>query len=184
MLFDTHAHMDDEAFNTDREELLASLPGQGLSLVMNPGCCLETSRLAVALAEKYPFVYAAVGSHPDVADEVNGHVPSGHVERNLAVMPANVIFHVGLLLHHVNDAADGDHAAVLRNDLRAHALENGQQNPHVGNIRHIFNSAAALYQQCCRQDGHGGVFGAADLDGSVQAVSATDLVFVQRSHLS
>jgi TatD DNase family protein len=38
---------------------------------MNPGCCLETSRLAVALAEKYPFVYAAVGSHPDAADEVN-----------------------------------------------------------------------------------------------------------------
>ena len=71
MLFDTHAHMDDGAFDPDRHELLASLPGSGLALVMNPGCSLASSRNAVALAERYPFVYAAVGSHPDVADEVN-----------------------------------------------------------------------------------------------------------------
>ena len=71
MLFDTHAHMDDHAFDTDREELLAALPGQGLALVMNPGCSLESSRNAVALASRYDYFYAAVGSHPDVADEVN-----------------------------------------------------------------------------------------------------------------
>ena len=71
MLFDTHAHMDDRAFREDREELLAGLPAKGVGLVMNPGCSLESSRNAVALAEKYPHVYAAVGSHPDVADEVN-----------------------------------------------------------------------------------------------------------------
>ena len=71
MLFDTHAHMDDRAFDTDRQELLASLPHQGLALVMNPGCSLESSRNAVALANAYDYIYAAVGSHPDVADEVN-----------------------------------------------------------------------------------------------------------------
>ena len=71
MLFDTHAHMDDHSFDEDREELLKSLPEQGIALLMNPGCSLESSRNAVALAEKYDFVYAAVGSHPDVADEVN-----------------------------------------------------------------------------------------------------------------
>ena len=71
MLFDTHAHMDDRAFNEDREELLAGFAQKGIGLVMNPGCSLESSRNAVALAEKYDFVYAAVGSHPDVADEVN-----------------------------------------------------------------------------------------------------------------
>ena len=71
MLFDTHAHMDDRAFNEDRFSLLESLAEKGVALVMNPGCSLESSRNAVALAEKYPFVYAAVGSHPDVADEVN-----------------------------------------------------------------------------------------------------------------
>ena len=71
MLFDTHAHMDDHAFDADRAELLAALPQAGLALVMNPGCSLESSRNACALAGQYDYIYAAVGSHPDVADEVN-----------------------------------------------------------------------------------------------------------------
>ena len=74
MLFDTHAHMDDQAFDADRAELLATLPEQNLSLVMNPGCSLESSRNAVKLANTYGYIYAAVGSHPDVADEVNEEV--------------------------------------------------------------------------------------------------------------
>ena len=74
MLFDTHAHMDDRAFDTDREQLLAALPGQQLALVMNPGCSLDSSRNAVKLANSYDYIYAAVGSHPDAADEVNEEV--------------------------------------------------------------------------------------------------------------
>ena len=71
MLFDTHAHMDDRSFGEDREELLAALPGKGISLLMNPGCSYESSLNAIALAEGYDYIYAAVGSHPDVADEVD-----------------------------------------------------------------------------------------------------------------
>ena len=71
MLFDTHAHLDDRAFDSDREALISALPEKGVALVMNPGCSLESSRNAVALAKKYPFLYAAVGSHPDAADEVD-----------------------------------------------------------------------------------------------------------------
>ena len=74
MLFDTHAHLDDRAFDEDRGALLASLPEQGLELVMNPGCSLASSRNAVALANAHDYIYAAVGSHPDVADEVNEEV--------------------------------------------------------------------------------------------------------------
>ena len=70
MLFDTHAHLDDEAFDKDREELLAGLAEKGVALVMNPGCSLRSSRNASAMAEKYAWLYAAVGSHPDAADEV------------------------------------------------------------------------------------------------------------------
>ncbi len=70
MLFDTHAHLDDRAFDKDRAELLAGLQDRQISLVMNPGCSLSSSRNAVAMAEKYPWLYAAVGSHPDAADEV------------------------------------------------------------------------------------------------------------------
>lgn len=71
MLFDTHAHMDDAAFAEDRAELLRSLPEQGIALLMNPGCSLESSRNASKLSQEYDYIYAAVGSHPDVADEVN-----------------------------------------------------------------------------------------------------------------
>ena len=74
MLFDTHAHMDDRAFDADRDELIASLPQQGVGLVMNPGCSLASSKNADALSRQYDFLYAAVGSHPDAADEVNDAV--------------------------------------------------------------------------------------------------------------
>ena len=63
-LFDTHAHYDSGAFNADRLEVLASMPERGVELILNPGCDLESSRTAVALAERFPFVYAAVGVHP------------------------------------------------------------------------------------------------------------------------
>ncbi len=71
MLFDTHAHMDDRAFDEDRQELLSSLPSQGLELVLNPGCSLASSRNVDKLTKEYDYIYGAVGSHPDVADEVD-----------------------------------------------------------------------------------------------------------------
>jgi len=74
MLFDTHAHMDDRAFDTDRKELLSELPNQQIVLLMNPGCSLESSYNAVKLASEFDYIYAAVGSHPDAADEVNEEV--------------------------------------------------------------------------------------------------------------
>ena len=72
-LFDTHAHYDSGAFNSDRMEVLASMPDQGVELILNPGCDLESSRTAIALAEQFPFVYAAVGVHPsDCGDWEDG----------------------------------------------------------------------------------------------------------------
>ena len=74
MLFDTHAHMNDPAYDNDREEVLMGLKDKGVELMMNVGCCLESSRDCIAMAEKHPFVYASVGSHPDSANEVNDAV--------------------------------------------------------------------------------------------------------------
>ena len=64
MIFDTHAHYDSAAFNADRFEVLASLPEGNVGLVVNPGCDIPSSRMAVEFAERYPHVYAAVGTHP------------------------------------------------------------------------------------------------------------------------
>lgn len=65
MLFDTHAHYDDDWFDADRDALLSSMPEHNIGLILNPGCTVETSEIAVRLAETYDFVYAAVGIHPE-----------------------------------------------------------------------------------------------------------------------
>ena len=69
MLFDSHAHLNDERFDEDRDELINSLKEKSVDLVVNPGADIETSKSAVELSKKYDFIYAAVGVHPhDVSD--------------------------------------------------------------------------------------------------------------------
>ena len=56
MIFDTHAHYDDEAFDGDREELLSGLAAGGIGTVVNVGADMESTKTTIALTEKYPFV--------------------------------------------------------------------------------------------------------------------------------
>lgn len=65
MYFDTHAHYDAEQFDADRDQVLSALPAAGVVLAVDPGCDLPSSRAALALAERYDFLYAAVGCHPE-----------------------------------------------------------------------------------------------------------------------
>ena len=71
MIFETHAHYDDEVFNEDREQLLAGLPEKGIGRVINVGASMETTRTTLALAEAYDYIYAAVGVHPSDIDGLN-----------------------------------------------------------------------------------------------------------------
>lgn len=71
MIIDSHAHYDDEAFDLDREALLMSLQGGGIEKVINVGADIEGSRASIALSEKYPFIYAAVGVHPSEVSELD-----------------------------------------------------------------------------------------------------------------
>ena len=70
MIFDTHAHYDDEAFDEDRDEVLTSLRKRGVGTVVNVGASMEGSRRSVSLSEEYEFVYSAVGVHPDEVGEL------------------------------------------------------------------------------------------------------------------
>lgn len=65
MIFDTHAHYEDEAFDSDRETLLASLPESGIARVVNVGSTPESLPLIRSLVEKYDYMYGAYGLHPD-----------------------------------------------------------------------------------------------------------------------
>lgn len=69
MIFDSHAHYDDDAFCEDRDVLLGSLKENGVGYVADIGADMESSYKALELAKKYPFIYAAVGLHPDAAVE-------------------------------------------------------------------------------------------------------------------
>lgn len=71
MIFESHAHYDDEAFNEDREALLESMQEQGIGYVMNIGASLKSTEATVALTQKYPFVYGAAGVHPSETAELN-----------------------------------------------------------------------------------------------------------------
>ena len=162
MLFDTHAHLDDSAFDADRAALLAALPGAGLSFVMNPGCSLASSRAAVALAEQYPYVYAAVGSHPDAADEVNDETIQAY--RALAKHPRVLaIGEIGLDYHYEDIpraiqqqafraqlalAAELD-LPVIVHDPEAHAdcLAIIGAYPQVTGVFHCFSGSAEMAKE-------------------------------------
>lgn len=65
MIFDTHAHYDDEAFDIDREEFLQSLPMNGVEYVVDVSSTVESVQQVLAITDQYPFIYAAVGIHPN-----------------------------------------------------------------------------------------------------------------------
>ena len=71
MIFETHAHYDDEQFDTDRDELLRSMEEGGVGTIVNVSATYESCENVVKLAEKYPFLYAAVGVHPDEVGALN-----------------------------------------------------------------------------------------------------------------
>ena len=70
-IFDTHAHYYDGAFDADRDALLSALPSRGVDLAVCPGCDLESSQACIDLAEKYSYIYAAAGFHPENLEGVS-----------------------------------------------------------------------------------------------------------------
>lgn len=67
MIFDTHAHLDSEQFEEDFDVIIQNIINKKISLIVNPGCDIPTSKKSVELSEKYDFIYSAVGFHPHEA---------------------------------------------------------------------------------------------------------------------
>ena len=74
MIYDPHAHYDDEAFNEDQDAVLRSLAEHGIEAVVNVGASIQTTKDTLELMKKYPFVYGAVGVHPSETAELNDHL--------------------------------------------------------------------------------------------------------------
>ena len=71
MIFESHAHYDDEAFDEDREQLLSSMQEHGIEYIVNVGASLKSTETTVALTRQYPFIYGAAGVHPSETTELN-----------------------------------------------------------------------------------------------------------------
>lgn len=105
MIFDSHAHYNDRQFDEDRDRLIPSLPARGIDTVVNVGDTMEGSRQSLALAEKYEFIFASVGVHPEEIGELDGRCMDELSE--LADRPETVaIGEIGLDYHGENPDRD------------------------------------------------------------------------------
>ena len=156
-LFDTHAHYDSGAFNADRMEVLASMPEAGVELILNPGCDLPSSQTAVELAEKFPFVYAAVGVHPSDCEGFSQNTLDGL--RALAAHPkVRAVGEIGLdyywkdnpprefqreVFHAQLELAEELQLPVIVHDREAHqdCLEVVRAHPKVTGVYHCYSGS-------------------------------------------
>lgn len=101
-IFDTHSHYADSAFDGDRDELLAALPDKGVRFAALAGSSMQDSAENVALAQKYSYIYAAVGVHPESVDET----PSDYREKLTELVKSSekvrAIGEIGLDYHYEN----------------------------------------------------------------------------------
>lgn len=195
MLFDTHAHLNDEAFHADREELIASLPQKKITPVMNPGCNLEDSKKGIALAEKYDFVYCAVGSHPDSADEVNESVIEEY--RDLCRHPkVKAIGEIGLDYHYEDiprelqkkafimqmELAKETGLPVIVHERDAHedGLAIVKSFPTVQGVFHCFSGSAELARQLVDLGWYIGFTGVLTFKNARRAIEAAATIPLER----
>ena len=196
MLFDTHAHLDADAFDADRTELIESLPGKGLALVMNPGCDLPSSRNAVKLAETYDFIYAAVGSHPDDAHHVDEALVETYRQLALSHPKVKAIGEIGLDYHYEdNPRTVQQHAFRLQMELarelglpvivhEREAHEDGlniiDEFPQVHGVFHCYSGSAEMAKELVRRGWYVGFTGVLTFKNARRAVEAAAAVPIDR----
>ena len=196
MLFDTHAHMDDRAFDADREELLTTLPQQGITLLMNPGCSLESSKNASLLSRKYDYIYAAVGSHPDVADEVNEAVLEEYRKLCKQNPKIKAIGEIGLDYHYEDipreiqlkafraqmELARELELPVIVHEREAH--EDGmsvvREFPQVSGVFHCYSGSAEMARQLVDKGWYIGFTGVLTFKNARKAVEVASSIPLER----
>jgi TatD DNase family protein len=195
MYFDTHAHYDDKAFDADRETLLGALPDSGVTLVIDPGCDVSSSEKALALAARFPHVYAAVGIHP----EELGGMAEGDFERIEALCRAEKCVAIGEIgLDYYWDASRKEEQKALfnrqielalRNDLpviihdrEAHGdcLEIVRQYPALRGVFHCYSGSAEMAQELLRRGWYLGFDGPITYKNARKALEVLEICPLER----
>lgn len=195
MYFDSHAHLDDRRFDSDREEILAGLAGQQVGLLMNVGCDLPSSERSVALAQRYPFVYAAVGSHPDDADHVDGKLLDRY--RALARSPrVKAIGEIGLDYHYEDvprarqiiafeeqiELAEALQLPVIvhMREATEDAMQIVARHPSVSGVFHCFSGSAQTALWLVERGWYIGFTGVVTFKNARRAVEAVQALPLER----
>ena len=182
--FDSHAHYDDSAFDADRDALLTALPGTGVAGVANMGCDVASSRIAVELAAKYPYIYAAVGLHPGNAAQYTEELLAEIAA--LAKSPRVVaIGEIGLDYHWPEPdrdlqraqfrallaLADEMNLPVCVHDRDAHGdtMDILAEFPRVHGVLHCFAGSVEMAQELVRRGWYIGFTGSVSFKNSKRA---------------
>jgi TatD DNase family protein len=196
MIFDSHAHYDDEAFNEDREEVIQGLKDKRVIGVLNCGASIEGARMSVELSNKYDFIYSAVGIHPEHADMVNEKV----IEelRGLAQNPkVRAIGEIGLdYYYEENPSREIQKAAfklqmnlakelkmpVVIHDRDAHkdTLDILKEFPEVIGVIHCFSGSVEFAKECLKLGYYIGFTGVITFKNAKQIVEVARVVPMDR----
>ncbi len=191
-LFDSHAHLDDPRFDDDRQELLADLPRQNLRYLMNAGCDLASSQAGCRLGSEVSYIYSAVGSHPDDADQVD----EARIElyRDLARSHPKVraIGEIGLDYHYEDVPREIQQKAfrmqmalarelqlpVIVHEREAHAdgLAIVDEFPEVKGVFHCFSGSADMARALVHRGWYIGFTGVLTFKNARRAVEAAQAI--------
>ena len=191
MFFDSHAHYNDDAFSDDRDALLASLPLSGVDTIVNIGDDLEASAASIAIAEKYPFAYAAVGIHPQNAEELDESALSA-LERMAAHEKVVAIGEIGLDYYYGNDSREVQKNALIRqlalaekvglpviiHDRDAHGDTMDILKSHLksGGVMHCFSGGVELAREVLRLGMYIALGGVVTYKNAVKTVEVAKMV--------
>lgn len=196
MLFDTHTHVNDPAFDEDREALLASLPQMGIGMMLNAGCSLASSRDCADLANRYDYIYASAGSHPDSADEVCDEVLEEY--RKLCKLNPKIkaIGEIGLDYHYETipreiqkkafiaqmELAQELDMPVIVHERKAHddGMTIVKQFPKVKGVFHCYSGSAEMARQLTNMGWYIGFTGVLTFKNARKAVEAAQAIPLDR----
>lgn len=193
-IFDSHAHYNDEQFDIDRDSLLASLPEAGIVGIINCGTDVESSLLSIEMAEKYPFIYAACGYHPESAlDFTDDNLLE--IENMLSHSKCIAVGEIGLEYHydfvpkdvqkyvfekHLELAVKYD-MPVIVHDREAHAdtMELLKKYNPKG-VLHCYSGSAEMAKEVLKMGMYIGLGGAVTFKKAVKPVEVAEMIPLDR----
>ncbi len=197
MFFDSHAHIDGEKFDRDRDLVLSRAKENGIDYIMNPGADFESSVRAVNLAQEYEMVYAAVGIHPHDAASLDDSLLM-MIEALTKKPKVQAIGEIGLDFHYDFSPRDTQRhwfveqlrlARRLKLPVIVHDREANQETFdtlrkeqvfETGVLMHCYSGSAELAKQYVKLGGYISIAGPVTFKNSRKLIEVVEAVPLER----